>query len=107
MQSLTTTTLFLLSSAASLASANTYTLYCGSSCADASNAVSQGSNYAGAACTAFDTGMPYCHLVADVAQYKAIVSKGASCEGGAEEQVVWPGECFEGPWDSFQVAVNL
>lgn len=97
----------LVLSAPSLVSANNYTLYCGSSCTDTSNAVSQGSNYAGASCTALDTSMPYCHMAADEEQYKAIVSKGTACEGGDEEQVVWPGECYEGPWDSFQVSVNL
>lgn len=97
----------LLLTTASLVSANNYTLYCGSSCTDTSNVVSHGTDFAGASCTALDTSMPYCHLESDMEQYKAIVSKGESCEGGDDEQVVWAGDCYEGPWDSFQVSVNL
>lgn len=97
----------LLLTASSLVSANNYTLYCGSSCTDTSNAVSTGSDFGGASCTSLDTSMPYCHMVADEDAYKAIVSKGTSCEGGDEEQVVWAGDCYEGPWDSFQVSVSL
>lgn len=107
MQSLFTTLLLLAASSAPLVSANSYTLYCGSSCSDTSNAVSTGSDYSGASCTALANSEPYCWLSADEPQYKAIVSTGSGCQGGTAEQVIWPGECYEGPWDSFQVSVNL
>lgn len=99
--------LTVLLSGASLVAANTYTLYCGSSCDDVSNPGSTGSDYSGASCTAFETSQAYCAMVSDETFYKAIVSAGDSCEGGDDEQVIWPGECFEGPWDSFQVVVSL
>lgn len=107
MQFPTTTTLLALASTAITAvSANTYSLYCGSSC-DSGSLVSSGADYAGASCTNLDTSMPYCYLVSDEAAYKAIVSKADSCIGGDEEQVVYAGECYEGPWESFQVSVSL
>lgn len=102
MQLLTTVYLAL----ATVVSANEYTLYCGDSCTTGT-AVSTGANWSGAACTNFDTPYPFCYLVADETQYKAIVSKGSNCLGGEAEQVIWPGECYEGPWESFQVSVNL
>lgn len=92
---------------ATTVSANTYTLYCGDSCTTGT-AVSTGSDYAGADCTALDTAYPYCYLVSDESAYKAIVSKETGCiETNGAEQVIWPGDCFEGPWESFQVSVNL
>lgn len=102
MQFLTTT---LLAFATAVA-ANNYTLRCGSSCSTGV-AVSTGADYSGQSCTNLDNSEPYCYLEADVSQYKAIVSSSAGCLGGDSEQVIWPGECFEGPWESFQVAVNL
>lgn len=105
MQFLTTT--LLLTASSILVSANNYTLYCGSSCTDTSNVVSTGDDFSGASCTSLATSMPYCHLVADEDAYKAIVSKGETCEGGDDEQVVWAGDCYEGPWESFQVSVSL
>lgn len=105
MQFLTTTFLALVSATA--VSANNYTLSCGSSCDTATTIVSTGSDYAGADCTELVTAYPYCTLTSDETQYKAIVSKGSNCLGGDYEQVIWPGECYEGPWESFQVSVNL
>lgn len=102
MQFLTTTVLAFATAVA----ANNYTLYCGSSCTTGS-AVSTGANYAGQSCTSLVNSEPYCYLEADESQYKAIVSMKTGCIGGDLEQVIWPGECFEGPWESFQVSVNL
>lgn len=102
MQFLTTVYLAL----ATVVSANEYTLYCGDSCTTGT-VVSTGSAYSGESCTNFDTAHPYCYLVSDVAAYKAIVSKGSGCLGGDKEQVILSGQCFEGPWESFQVSVNL
>ncbi|KAF3770748.1 hypothetical protein M406DRAFT_354551 [Cryphonectria parasitica EP155] len=103
MQPIITTILALAS--AVVVSANNYTFYCGSSCTDGT-AVNTGSDYSGASCTNLETAYPYCYLEADEAFYKAVVSEGSNClETG--EQVIWPGDCFEGPWESFQIAVNL
>lgn len=100
------TTAFLALATATAVSANTYSLYCGDSCSDGT-LVSSGSDYAGASCASLDTAQAYCYLVSDESVYKAIVSKETDCVGGDDEQVIWAGECYEGPWESFQVSVNL
>lgn len=103
MQIFTITALAL----ATAVSANNYTLYCGDSC-DSGTAVNAGSDYSGASCTDLDSTQAYCYLVSDESYYKAIVSKETGCiETNDAEQVIWPGECYEGPWESYQVSVNL
>lgn len=91
---------------ATAVSANTYTLYCGDSCTSG-KVVSTGKDFAGVGCTDLPTAFPYCYLVSDETFYKAIVSKDTGCIGGRAEQVIKANECFEGPWESFQVSVNL
>lgn len=102
MQFLAATTLAL----ATAVSASTYTLYCGDSCTTGT-AVNTG-DVSGASCTDLDTSQAYCYLVSDESYFKAIVSKDSGCiETNGAEQVIWPGDCFEGPWESYQVSVNL
>lgn len=103
---LLTTAFLALATATTAVSANTYSLYCGSSCSSGT-LVSSGADYAGASCSSLDTAQPYCYMVSDESFYKAIVSKETGCIGSDQEQVVLAGECFEGPWESFQVSVNL
>ncbi|CAN8095476.1 unnamed protein product [Discula destructiva] len=91
---------------ATAVSANNYTLFCGDSC-NTGSPVSIGQDFSGAACTNVDTPQAYCYLVADQPYYKAIVSKESECIGSDAEQVIWPGDCYEGPWESYQVAVDL
>lgn len=92
---------------ATAVSANNYTLYCGDSCTTGS-VVSVGADFSGADCTNLDNAQAYCYLVSDMPYYKAIVSHQASCIGtNGAEQVVVPGDCFEGPWESYQVSVDL
>lgn len=107
MHSLATALLALAGAALlPLASANSYELYCGSSCTNGT-LISSGSNYSGADCTELDETAAYCYLVADKTAYKAIVSNSTDCLGGDYEQVIDPGECFEGEWSSYQVSVDL
>lgn len=92
---------------ATAVSANNYTLYCGDSCSNGT-VVSTGVDYAGADCTGLDNAQAYCYLVSDEEAYKAILSKDVGCiETNGAEQVIWAGECYEGPWESYQVSVNL
>lgn len=104
MQLLATALLALASAPA--VSANNYSLYCGSSCTTGT-LVSSGLDYAGVSCTSLDAAQPYCYLESDESAYKAIVSLSTGCIGGDQEQVIWAGDCYEGPWESFQVSVNL
>lgn len=70
--------------------------------------MSTGGDYAGADCTNLDNTQAYCYLVSDESAYKVIVSKETECVGTNDlEQVIVPGECYEGPWESYQVSVNL
>lgn len=92
---------------ATAVTANNYTLYCGDSCTTGTP-VNMGADYTGASCTTLDTANIWCYLVADETFYKAIVSKGDACEGSnGQEEVIRPGECFQGPWSSYQVSVSL
>lgn len=103
MQFFTTTVLAL----ATAVSANTYALYCGDSCSNGT-LINSGGSYSGASCTNLDTAQAYCYLVSDETFYKAVVSLDTDCIGTNDaEQVIWPGECYEGPWESYQVVVNL
>lgn len=100
-----TTALLALASSATV-SANNYTLFCGDSCTSGLTVVNTGSDYSGASCSNFDTPYAYCYLESDETFYKAIISKGESCSE-SQEQVFRPGDCNEGPWESYQVSVNL
>lgn len=91
---------------ATAVAANNYTLFCGDSCTTGIP-INVGADFSGASCTNLDNPVAYCYLVADLPYYKAIVSREPSCIGSDAEQVILPGECYEGPWESYQVSVDL
>lgn len=97
----------ILALATTVSAINDYTLFCGDSCTTGQS-VSVGTDYSGASCTNLDNPQAYCYLVSDIPFYKAIVSRESGCVGtNGAEQVVLAGECFEGPWESYQVSVDL
>lgn len=92
---------------ATAVSANNYTLYCGDSC-NTGSPINTGINYGGASCTNLINPEAFCYLTADVTWYKAVLSRESGCIGtNGAEQVITPGQCFEGPWQSYQVAADV
>lgn len=95
----------------------TWAFYCGNSCSDGTLIASGDYTYAGfGSCTAFSQAYDYCWLeCSGVCEenvdvwYEAVTYTTATCSttGSSLLGQLQPGQCVEGPWESYFVKLNL
>lgn len=112
----------LLSVLGAVASANaldlgTWSFYCGDSCSTGTLIASGDYTYTEFTdCTALDQSYAYCYLECDGVckdnvdvWYEAVTYKSATCAASENSDLgqLQPGQCVEGPWESYFVKLNL
>ncbi|POS79485.1 hypothetical protein DHEL01_v202137 [Diaporthe helianthi] len=94
---------------ASIAAANTWTLYCGDSCSGGTE-IATGSNFTGAGCTNLASEYKYCYLSADELWYYGVVYQEADClvSSDGPRSLIEPGGCTDaGAFGSYRIVVDL